>query len=353
MFLRLLSLVIVLMTSSYAQAGIRERSSVEARFYVGAWEGSASYGSDGTFAYCMVTATYRSGVALAFVVDRDFAFHVMAHSGSWSLTPGVTVPLTLEIDRYRPMNVSGYVETAQVVSIEFGDAERLFDLLRRGYVLRVHGSTGSLSFDLTDTYRALTRLLNCASDRVQEEALQRGGGNPFFRSQTQPGQSSATSATSPQQIADITVFVTNLLSRSGLSNFTMRAGHQLPPELERFDVVWTSPEIAGAATFVSDVDGFGVREIASLLIAADNQECDAEFASGSSSVSSGGILMKRVFTACKAADSEPVQSTYYSIFPWPGGSLTISHAPLASGTREQAEHTDEVLFKTASHMLTE
>jgi hypothetical protein len=320
---------------------------------VGSWTGDAYYDDTGRFSHCAVATHYVSGITLAFGVARDFSFRMVAGHEAWNMPVGSQYELVYQIDNYRPLYETAEAMTSNSVFISFRNAEELFDLLRKGYSLTIYSQGQRFFFDLKGSNRALTAVVDCVTNQIYLETARKNRVNPF---ETQRGQIASNSPPTKQltveQQTDITVFASNLLSQSGLTHFTLLAGHQIPDEYRSgFDVLWLAGGVVGGATFTPDNMGIAPDDIPSLIIARDSRACGADFASGMSEVSGSDLRAKRLFTACKERGGSLLNAAYYTTIPWPGGLLTITH--LTSTTREEASEADEHAFRAANFLLNE
>jgi hypothetical protein len=321
-------------------------------FMVGSWSGSAQYDNTGRFSHCAVVTSYVSGIMLGFGVTRDFTFRMVASHEAWQMPVGSQYELVYQIDRYQPFYETAQAVTSNSVLVSFQNAEQLFDYLRKGHVLTIYSQGQSFVFDLKGSYRALTAVLDCTTDQIYLETARNNAPNPFDTQPTQAATSAQMRQLTTEQQTDITVFASNLLSQSGLAQFTLVAGHQIPEEYRSgFHVLWRAGGVIGGATFTSQDLGLGIEDIPSLIIARDSRACDGDFASGLSDVSDSDLRSKRLFTACKERDGSLLNAAYYATLPWPGGWLTITH--LTSTTREEASDADERAFMAASYLLNE
>jgi hypothetical protein len=322
-------------------------------FVVGSWNGGVQYDDTGRFSHCAVATSYVSGITLAFGVTRDFTFRMAAGHEGWQMPVGSQYELVYQIDNYQPLHENAQAATSNMVLVTFQNAEELFDRLRKGYALTIYSQGQSFFFDLKDSYRALSRLLDCVTDQIYIEAARSNRTNPF---DTQPSHIAANrlpgKKLTAEQQTDITVFASNLLSQSGLTHFTLLAGHQIPDEYKSgFDVLWQAGGVIGGATFTPEDLSIALEDIPSLIMARDSRACQGAFASGLTDVSNPGVPSKRLFTACKERDGTLLNAAYYATLPWPGGWLTITH--LTSNTREEASEADERAFMAANYLLSQ
>jgi hypothetical protein len=211
-------------------------------FAAGSWSGDAYYDNAGKFSHCAVATSYVSGITLAFGVARDFTFRMVAGHEAWNMPVGSQDELVDQIDNYRPFYETAQTITNNSVLVNFQNAEELFDLLRKGNVLTIYSQGQSFFFDLKGIYRALSTVLNCATDQIYLQTARNNRVNPFEIQQAQiTTNNPPTTQLTTEQQTDITVFASNLLGQSGLTHFTLLAGHQIPDEYKAgFDVLWVA-----------------------------------------------------------------------------------------------------------------
>jgi hypothetical protein len=275
------------------------------RFFVGDWQGSA-YSDDATgkFSHCGIGSQYVSGHWLHFGVLRDFSLALSVSDDRWSLVPGEAYPVRLLVDMHAPVDAVAKAITSHQAVIQFPDPGRVYDLFRRGYVLRIVTQGSELPFELTGSYRALARAAECTRLNLEREyASARSASNPFLS-----GPATADPA-DPDTMdrGTLLVLMVNILNQTGVTGYRLLSVAETAEIFGEkfFGVGWIAEDTLGTAAAVK-TRVLGVEDIASLIVSRDGKSCGGKFVSGIiPDTSFNGLApTRRIFTACaKSSDS--------------------------------------------------
>jgi hypothetical protein len=108
-------------------------------FKVGSWDGGA-YSDDGLrnkFSHCAGSASYKSGVIVTLIINRQYKWGVAFANPAWKLTPGANVDLAYVVDGGEARATTAKAASANQVLIGFGDDGARFKEFSRGYQLRI------------------------------------------------------------------------------------------------------------------------------------------------------------------------------------------------------------------------
>ena len=147
-----------------AAGGARAEQPVDP-FQVQGWSGAAYVDPpQGGLSYCAVATSY-SGVALGFVLTPALEFRIEIGADDWRLKSGGDYVATLIIDHHEPLQIIAAARTDRMLVVEFGQDEDIIKELRDGMFLRVLAEHIGISFSLTGSSQALTRLKSCVTER--------------------------------------------------------------------------------------------------------------------------------------------------------------------------------------------
>ncbi len=164
------------------------------RVTIGNWQGNAYVDpQSGRFTHCAVTVSYVNGVFLSLTVDASMNFRMALLSRSWRLEPGATYPLSLWLDRQRPLSYTATASTTNQVRVDLSDSDWLFQRFRRAYVLYVQTVGTRFDFSLRGSSRALRWLRGCAQTN---RGRLLASGNPFAADPNPFAAGGATGASS-------------------------------------------------------------------------------------------------------------------------------------------------------------
>lgn len=147
-----------------ALAPIAAHSALIEKITIGNWEGGA-YNDDNTKAFlsCSVGTTFVNGTYF------NISSYALGGTGIGIFAPALKLQLgtpisgSLKIDDRYFTTFEGRVIADAGFSVSFAEDDPIFEALRRGRLLTVTSSVGTVQYDLTDTARALTALKNCVA----------------------------------------------------------------------------------------------------------------------------------------------------------------------------------------------
>jgi hypothetical protein len=275
-------------------------------FQLGQWRGGV-YSNDqtGGFSHCVVTAPYKSGIAMTVFALRDFSWGLGFANPAWSLQPGTQIPISLIFDNGDPIAVMGTVipGTPPIVRVPMPSNSQLLNSFRGATLMTALAQGHHFGFRLDGTSRLMPALANCVRGALAAE----GGSTPR-------NQASET-AIEEMRLA------TNFLLAAGLANARVIDRAQSSTTLAAW-TGWKSDSGRGAVKIYHAKPSQSGLDLASELIAGDSQSCKGKFASARSSelVDDDVVVSARVF--CGSASGEttlqyfitPFHKTDFAVF---------------------------------------
>jgi hypothetical protein len=326
----------IALSSSHADA-----AQMGSGFKIGNWAGAA-YSSNETkrFSHCAAHATYKHGVALFFMVNRDYQWAVAFSSPAFSMPKGQTIKVRIALDESDADLVDAYVIDHTFMRVNLVANGELFKRFMRGNILRLFGSDQQYSFALQDTAKLLPQLLNCVKGRMNPAPLQ---------AQSAPlKQPDAVPAGKPDLRAEVTSLAANLLSEAGVKGFRI----DTPSASDggnKTDVTWTAPGITGGLVVLLDPAIKRPSDATPRLISVAAEKCKGKFASGAMPEENGAA---RVFSSCQIGDGDPVMGFYLTISRSAGGHYVIMTFPKTGNlTQTPAPEPDKDIRAAAYRVL--
>lgn len=334
-------------------------------FEVGNWLGEAVHDKHGDFQACEIWAEYDGDITIYFTVFRDYEWSITFRNPDWNLVEGREVKTALLIDNYAPIVVRAQVVGKTQISARLQNSDRVVRALTRGRVMRVRTRDGVLEFRLTGTFRAITRLSECVASQLAAGRKPRGGsafagalrgGGNAFASASRAERNPAPGTTAHQRIdrAEATVFVTNLLSRAGITGYRI-----IPPaqyqkyRLSNFDVLWQRADgIYGGFNGLKNMQHLDLDREGGRLISNAAASCKGDLASGKKrAAAKDGVEIRRIFAACR--NSETDFEIHYTLVKTAGGTvIQLAHAILSRPEDGQDQvplaEADNSLIQTAN-----
>lgn len=144
-------------------------ASPAAAFKLGGWQGDANHDESGKFSDCTMTAGFRSGITLAFVITRDFKWGLALADDHWKLPVGKTETVTLTIDSHAPITATAKIIDVHGLLVPLDNSDAMVDALRSGRKLTVKTKSGSFVFQLSGTKQAIALLAACVAENLENE----------------------------------------------------------------------------------------------------------------------------------------------------------------------------------------
>jgi hypothetical protein len=293
-------------------------------FKVGSWEAGA-YSDDGLrnkFSHCAGSATYKSGIIVTLIINREYKWGVALANPAWTLKSGANVDLAYVVDGGEPRATTAKVVSNNQVLIGFGDDSARFKEFSRGNQLRVAGAKQVFTFDLTDTAKLLPALLNCVTQQTNPK--------PVLASTTTAASAPGTHGSDFK--AEATVIAANLLSQAGITGFRIAAPNEFPDL--KADAVWAATNVMGTINVMPTVAAKDIDDIRSMVIGGDAKSCKGAFFSGSIP-DDGKEQLIRVFTTCQEKDMPA--AIYYLAVPRKAGGIYILQTMTVAGATIASE----------------
>ena len=293
-------------------------------FKVGSWD-SGAYSDDGLrnkFSHCAGSASYKSGVIVTLIINRQYEWGVAFANPAWKLTPGANIDLAYVVDGGAARATTAKAVSANQALIGFGGDGARFKEFSRGYQLRVAAANQVFAFDLTDTAKLLPALLDCVTQQI----------NPIAVTASAPTAAPAPAPHSPELRAEATVIAANLLSQAGISGFRIATPDEFP-ELKA-DAVWAAPDVMGTINIMAGAAPKDLDNIRSMVIGSEARGCKGIFFSGSIP-DDGKEQLIRVFTTCQ--EKEAQAAIYTLAVPRKAGGIYILRTMTAAGAAAKSE----------------
>jgi hypothetical protein len=311
-------------------------------FTSGAWSGGPANDANGRFLDCAISTPYRSGITLGFVINRDYKWGMILVDPAWNLKIGTSENVSLRVDRRGTFGTIAKVITKDGIVIPLEESGPVIDAMRYGSLLDVDTGSGSVGFVLTGTSAAIARLAQCVNLQLKIEADNGSSSSAFASLQAKPAPAPAPAPEANGQDklftgTEAVVFISNLLSDAGITNYTIVDPSKNP--VPGFDVVWKYQNgLIGGLAGYKDMQNVSLDEAASEVIAGDSKDCKGEFASGKKNAQSiGSVQAEQLFTACTGNDS-PME-IHYTLFKTDSGHViqiaTIHFGKSSSNSESQ------------------
>ena len=324
----------------FTAAGIGFISSADAKpmgpsTRIGNWTaGAYSDDSSGRFSHCGALGSYKNGVLMLFMVNRNYEWAVAFSSPTFSLQKGQTIRVGLSLDESAEEAVQAYAIDRNYVRISLAPTSDLFKRFMRGNLLRLIAADQSFSFNLDDTSKLLPFLLKCVHDRLNPAPLQ---------AQNNPKAPNPSSGTEPDLRAEVTSLAANLLSEAGVKGF------RLTPDPSRAtSVTWSSPGSRGALLVMIDPNVRRPSDLTPRLISIAAEKCKGKFMSGAMPEENGAA---RSFSSCQVGSAEPSTGYYIALERRAGGHYVIMTWPTEGSGQLKESEPDKDIRNAAYRVL--
>lgn len=279
--------------------------------YAGWVIGAYSDDDTGAFSHCVASVPYKSGTTLLFGLGTS-GWTIGLANPAWNIPKGAKYPVALQIDRNQAMSLTAVAVTSNAAAAPLETSSYLFQMFRRGRLLRIQAASELMQFDLTNSAKVLDMTLACAEARLQHQKS-----NPFSADSSAPPAPAQSPITDHK--AEVTAFLANVLSAAGIQGFSLSP--QVSPDLKPWEVAWTAPSIIGLARID---EGSTVQQAALLIAASDGSVCKGSFASAKQISPDGSVVSLK--TACNMSDASKSTISSYTIVPRAAGGSFIAAA---------------------------
>lgn len=303
-------------------------------FTIGTWTAEAR-ARDGRFSHCVASAHYGSGLHMLFHIDRRYRWSIGFLDRDWRMVDGSEFDVAFSIDDGQPIRARGRAVTPTQMVIVLTDSATLFDLFRRGSVLRVALRNGIRSFNLDGTSAMLTQLHDCVRRYTQPANVANSSDG-----KRRAGPTNRELVQDPSLQAEAAVLLANIMAAANVSGYSIGT----PEQAAKMSVhaAWTAPSVVGTLLIIP-VRRVDDPEIPGIVIGTNALGCKGAFMSGS--LPSDGTREVRITTTCQPS-GQPLTTSYYFGIPRPKGGLYLfTTTTTRDGRREDAEQTDEIIRK--------
>lgn len=233
----------------------------------------------------------------------------------WKLTPGANYQIRYTIDDRIPATAQANAISNEMVEVILPANTRMFELFRKGRILRVEGSGQNFFFQLDNTSTVLKEILDCATAHMSTPNVT-ATRNPFEQGPQPASNPKGGQSTVVKFRTEATAVLANVLASSGIQGFKLI--EELKPEAA-VHAVWTAPGLFGGLKIL---DGDDPESVSTMVIASDAQECKENFLSGRLPTSEPGVVSAK--TACSDGRSKSTVIEYTIVRRPKGGSYLFS-----------------------------
>lgn len=265
---------------------------------VAGWSMGAYTDNGGQFSHCAMSTPYKSGITMYFSISGNYSWRVGWSHKQWQLKKGQSVPIAVYVDGVGPHNLQAMAVNTEMALAELPAKGAVFDLMRKGYNMKVYAEGQTYGFNLDGTYAALTEVLACAGRYSGRAPVQQAAPAPLA---PRNAGSSQGSAVTPEQRLEATKVVANILAQGDMSNFRILTKKEIAElnndYLSSSDVVWRAEGLLGTLRILPNKK-VTLEEVNATLIGDDAKACKGKFASGSVADERSKAVL-RLFTACE------------------------------------------------------
>lgn len=298
----------------FAATAAAQAENVSVRtFHVGNWEVEAFADSaTGKISGCIAEGSYRSGISMALGVSALTDDWSMGFGDPrWRFRPGEQITIRYAVDNGPIRTANAVAGSPTYVHVTLPEEVSLFQEMRKGHVLRVHGGGDVLEFNLTGTSRLLIALVECAAP--PKPAVSAAA--PSFKA-----PSAAPQSQSAEFQVEAMAVATDVLQAAGFKDYRFLRGQDVPESMRSYDAVWEMPGGDGTLDIVPD-PSVKFDDIKTFLISSDAGGCKGSFASGSKPATETEAAT--VFTACEDNGAK-LQFSYFVVDRKDGGYYVFS-----------------------------
>lgn len=256
------------------------------------------------FSHCAMSTLYKSGITMIFSISNNYSWRVGWAHDSWQFRKGQTVELSVFVDGVGPHYLTAKAVDDKMALAELPAKAALFDLMRKGYNMKVYAEGRTYGFNLDGTYAALTEILNCVGRYTGNVASAPPPATPAPivspTGQPKPAPNASGEVTAEQRI-EATKVVANILAQGDMTSFRLLTAKEIAElnndYISRSHVVWRAEGLFGTLRILTKRN-VSLGEVNAAIIGDDARGCKGKFASGSVADDKSRSVL-RLFTACE------------------------------------------------------
>jgi hypothetical protein len=277
---------LALATTALLAAGAVHAQTPAAPAPVGQWSGGpVTPPGQSSPAYCATQNQYDSGLSLVLARNPQGETNIGITVPGAAFAPGTRFPVRVAVDGGPERRFDAVAADASMILIQTGRDDGLYEQLRSGNRLIVHGPQDDAVFALKGTSKALADLRTCA------ERIAAGG------AQGAP-QGTARAPQPPLPPA-----LTSLLARSGLSEIQVLNLDAVPPDKRPADYAWRFDGIFGGVREYDTQPGSTIEQLSDQYLDSMRQSCPGTFeATPAAPTQVGNVGMRTAEAVCATAD---------------------------------------------------
>lgn len=270
---------------------------------VAGWFMGAYNNNGGRFSHCAMSTPYKSGITMYYSISGDYSWRVGWSHEQWQFKKGQGVQIAIYVDGVGPHNLKANAVSENMALAELPAKGTVFDLMRKGYNMKVYAEGRTYGFNLDGTYAALTEILNCAGRYSGNAPVQQAAppaprpAPPMMPRETPQPQDTVTA----DQRLEATKVVANILAQGDMSNFRILSTKEVKEldsdYLSKSHVVWKADGLLGTLRIITGKK-VTLEDVNAAIIGDDAKGCKGKFASGSV-VDERSKSVLRLFTACE------------------------------------------------------
>jgi hypothetical protein len=235
-----------------------------------------------------------------FSISRDYSWRVGWSHKAWRFQKGQSVDLTVYVDGYGPHTLKAIARDETLAFAELPAKGAVFDLMRKGYTMKVHAEGRTYGFNLDGTFAALTEILNCVDRYSGVASASPTTPAPLMPRNNKTPQRTGDEVTAEQRL-EATKVVANILAQGDMTNFRILSAKEIA-ELDveyvsKSHVAWRADGLFGTLRILTNKK-VTLAEVNSAIIGDDARACGGKFASGSVADDKSRSVL-RLFTACE------------------------------------------------------
>jgi hypothetical protein len=301
-------------------------------FAIAGWSGAAiSDDRTGQLSHCAILRNYPDGAALVFIIDSKLHHSISFANDAWHLREGTPFPLSYAINDGAAISAAGQILQPDTVGVALADNLNVFEQFKDGDQLRLNAAGHTFLFDLKGISKALNAAQLCANKWTM-------GGNAFRVpdpvTKAPPQQNISTPHANA---AEANAFISNWMSGSDVTGFTLMAPQDAAKNFPQYDAAWTLRGTVGGFVVTPDDSSRQVARVFASIASIDAEDCMGKFTSLLQPIDARArpFLLGRLMTACVTNGTG--YAVYYSLLARPkGGTYLI----VVAGTENGPDDTD-------------
>jgi hypothetical protein len=233
---------------------------------IGDWRSVPVTDANGKFAHCIVLNRFNNNLTLVIGRNGNGENVIAIGIPGASMTKGNKLPMSVRVDETIKRNLTGIAEEPDLLVVNTGKDDELFEGMRKGSRLIMQGPTDTAIFQLRGTGKALSDLRTCAQTAGASGVTKPGG----------PGAQGGQGGQKPVAVV-LPDTLRAILNAAGLREAVPLSMANIPEDRRPADFAWKIGPVFGGVREARAPADLAFETLTTNYLDILKQRCSGEF----------------------------------------------------------------------------